>query len=75
MEDFFLYAAVDDGIRLRVEAARFGKNSGEPNDKREFILIPESAPSDASLRIRACETEWDNASRQASDIKCDDAGG
>ena len=75
MEDFFCTdRCMTDRDRVLRQLV-LAKILGDANDKGEFILIPESAPSDASLRIRACETEWDNASRQASDIKCDDAGG
>src|SRR3954463_13091143 len=72
---FLLYAPADDRSDCVLRPLVSEKILGDRNDKREFILIPESAPSDASLRIRACETEWDHASRQASDLKCDDAGG
>src|SRR6187200_1093052 len=63
-----------DGSDCVLRQLGLGKNSSRSKRRGEFILIPKSAPPDASLRIRACETEWDHASRQASDVKYDDAG-
>jgi len=75
VEDFFCtqrWMTVSDCV-LRPLVSE--KTLGDANDEGEFILIPKSAPPDPSHRIRACETERDHASRQASDLKCNDAGG
>src|SRR6478736_8666963 len=63
----------------RIATASWGslvadKGLGDANDEGEFILIPKNAPPDASLRIRACETARKHATRQTSDVKCDDNG-
>ena len=63
----------------RIATASWGssfpdKSLGDANDESEFIFIPKNAPPDASLRIRACETERSHATRQTSDVKCDADG-
>ena len=57
MEDFFCTEWPITNRDCALSSLFPDENPGALNDEGEFTVIPKNAPPDASLRIRACETE------------------